>query len=47
MTTIAWFHPFSGIAGDMALGAGRVGVCHFHVDAATGRFTPQHGAVSP
>ena len=21
MTTIAWFHPFAGIAGDMALGA--------------------------
>ena len=25
-------------------GAGRIGVCHFQVDAETGRFTPQHGA---
>jgi len=27
-------------------GAGKVGVCHFHVDAQTGLFTPQTGAVS-
>jgi twinkle protein len=27
-------------------GAGRRGVCHFHVDPETGKFTPQHGAVS-
>jgi twinkle protein len=28
-------------------GAGRIGVCHFTVDAATGRFTPQYGGVTP
>lgn len=28
------------------IGAGKVGVCHFDVDPATGRFTPQYGAVS-
>lgn len=27
-------------------GAGKIGVCHFHVDEATGLFTPMHGAVS-
>lgn len=29
------------------IGAGRRGVCHFDVDAATGIFTPQYGAVTP
>ena len=29
------------------LGAGRIGVCHFHVDPETGIFTPMHGAVTP
>jgi twinkle protein len=29
------------------IGAGKVGVCHFDVDSATGRFTPQYGAVTP
>lgn len=28
-------------------GAGKIGVCHFHVDPATGRFTPQYGGVTP
>lgn len=28
------------------IGAGKVGVCHFHVDEETGRFTPQVGAVT-
>jgi twinkle protein len=28
------------------IGAGRRGECHFYVDASTGVFTPQHGAVS-
>lgn len=28
-------------------GAGRLGICHFFVEAATGRFTPQVGAVTP
>jgi twinkle protein len=28
-------------------GAGRIGFAHFHVDETTGRFTPQHGAVTP
>jgi hypothetical protein len=28
------------------IGAGRVGVCHFHVDPNTGVYTPMHGAVS-
>lgn len=28
------------------MGAGKLGVCHFMVDEATGRFTPQYGAVS-
>ncbi len=28
-------------------GAGKVGVCHFHVDPSTGRFTPQYGGVTP
>jgi twinkle protein len=27
------------------IGAGRIGVCHFHVDPATGIFTPLHGGV--
>lgn len=29
------------------LGAGRIGVCHFHVDPKTGIFTPMQGAVTP
>lgn len=29
------------------IGAGKLGVCHFHVDESTGRFTPMHGAVTP
>ena len=28
------------------IGAGKIGVCHFHVDPQTGVFTPQYGAVS-
>ena len=28
------------------IGAGKIGVCHFQVDASTGRFTPQYGGVS-
>jgi twinkle protein len=28
------------------IGAGRIGVCHFHVDPQTGVFVPMHGAVS-
>jgi twinkle protein len=28
-------------------GAGRIGICHFHVDPDTDRFAPQHGAVTP
>jgi len=28
------------------IGAGRRGECHFHVDQATGQFTPQHGGLS-
>jgi len=28
-------------------GAGKLGVCYFDVDEVTGRFSPQHGAVSP
>ena len=29
------------------IGAGKIGVCHFNVDPDTGRFSPQHGAVTP
>lgn len=29
------------------LGAGRIGVCHFHVDPKTGIFSPMEGAVTP
>ncbi len=29
------------------IGAGRLGVCHFHVNPDTGVFTPQYGGVTP